>query len=1250
MKAFYFSRCPRYIGNNLNSLPKEIVELKRLKRLQFCFNQLSQIPTKIFQISSLIELDLRSSKILNLPLQIGDLVNLKRLYISQNTLNKLPSQIGQLINLEILELNFNKITELPIGLGKLSNLIHLEVAFNELNKLPSEIGNLQNLYDLNLNCNNLLLLPKEIGNLWNLNILDASANHLHELPKEIGELRNLKDLILNQNSISFIPREIKNLSKLETFSIDENKLAELPKEIGQLNELVVLEVNDNDLTEIPVEIGQLSKLFSLEFSNNKISVLPAEIGQLVALKYINMSMNNLHCLPAEFIKMTELEDVDLSCNYLNEFPLEITQLANLKDLILSDNNFSFLPLEIGLLINLERLHLSSNRLRKLPSEIKFLRELKEIDISSNNFSSFPLSILDICRLEKIYCSRNRLEDIPGDIARLSNLESIFIASNNLNSLPSEISQLSNLRTLVVSHNNLESLPSEMTHLNHLEFLYANNNKINLFPIEITYLSKLKSLNLSGNKIEKIPAEIINLSNLKSLSLSSNEFGEIPLCLFGLTAILELDLKCNQLDSLPSEMCQLTNLEKLDLRGNPLPIAPEILGPKDLSKHPGDVKAILDFYFTIQDPNATETLYEAKFLIVGEGGAGKTSLAKKIQNPDYKLNPDEDSTHGIEVIQWRFPLEDGQEFRTNLWDFGGQEIYHQTHQFFLTERALYALVADERKENTDFPYWLSSIELFGGDSPVLVIKNEKNDRPCTINEKQLRGEFQHIKEFFPTNLKDGRGLDAIKDAIRYHITRLDHVGQPLPKKWVRVRYALENDARNYIDQRDYFALCEGNGVSDRTEMLRISDFLHKLGICLHFQSDAVLKHLVILRPEWATNAVYAITKNADVIQDKGVFTRETAEAIWQQDYANLGDELLQLMQKFNLCYPIPGLADHYIAPQLLEFTPPDYDWDDNANLMLRYEYEFMPKGVITQLIVRLHRWIEQQQLVWRNGVVLNNGRARAEVIETYRPYKGELFIKVSGIDRKELFSVVANEVDQINDSFEKIKVAKEVPCNCEECRDSDKPHFFKLENLYGCLQRGRYEIPCFKSYQDVSVRQLTAVVTPVSFDPEADDPDFEQWKWDKRSEGRQMAFDRLKQQHTEYYQPMSEPKYQIVNPQNVQIVETTAGGDAVIHKYASDPQIKSALEGVLQFLDELQQQHPDATPDIINGEIVHVQQTQPNRWQKLRQQFRTLPRDLRNPERLKQAGKAALIQVTTDLTDNIALNAVIAALDGLSDEP
>ena len=100
----------------------------------------------------------------------------------------------------------------------------------------------------------------------------------------------------------------------------------------------------------------------------------------------------------------------------------------------------------------------------------------------------------------------------------------------------------------------------------------------------------------------------------------------------------------------SRSVELTKLEKLDLRGNPIPIPPEILGPRDYWRDPGNLDEILTFYFQVQDPNETEQLYEAKLLIVGEGEAGKTTLAKKIEDENYQLNKDEESTHGIEVIQ------------------------------------------------------------------------------------------------------------------------------------------------------------------------------------------------------------------------------------------------------------------------------------------------------------------------------------------------------------------------------------------------------------------------------------------------------------------------------------------------------------------------------------------------------------------------------------------------------------------------
>jgi hypothetical protein len=202
----------------------------------------------------------------------------------------------------------------------------------------------------------------------------------------------------------------------------------------------------------------------------------------------------------------------------------------------------------------------------------------------------------------------------------------------------------------------------------------------------------------------------------------------------------------------------------------------------------------------------------------------------------------------------------------------------------------------------------------------------------------------------------------------------------------------------------------------------------------------------------------------------------------------------------------------------------------------------------------------------------------------------------------------------------------------------------MKTLDRYLERRRYDITCDKSCLDVNVRELTAVLSPsdARFAP------------DERAQ--QERFEQLKHQHVEQYttQPMSDSKYNFNNVQNVQIVENTSGGDAVIHKYANDPNIKTALDSILKLLEHLQTQHPNTPPDeaetVLNAELVTLQREQPSRWQKLQQQFRQLPKDLRNPARLKQASQSALVQVTTDLTDNVFLNALVAFLDGLSDDP
>jgi GTPase SAR1 family protein len=551
-----------------------------------------------------------------------------------------------------------------------------------------------------------------------------------------------------------------------------------------------------------------------------------------------------------------------------------------------------------------------------------------------------------------------------------------------------------------------------------------------------------------------------------------------------------------------------NLERLDLRSNPIPIPQEILN------NPENLSAILSFYFQTQDPNETEPLYEAKFIIVGEGESGKTTLAKKLQDSDYELDPKEKSTHGINIIRWEFTQPNGKPFRVNIWDFGGQEIYHATHQFFLTERSLYTLLVDGRRENPNLYYWLNIVRLLSDNSPVFIIKNEKQDCECQFNEGQLRGEFDNLQNSVRTNLATNRGLTDIQQAIQTHITALLHIHIPIPKTWVRIRNVLENYSqdRDYISVEEYYTLCQTNGLKDRQEMLIISKYLHDLGICLHFQKDPVLKHRVILNPTWATNAVYRVTNTYAVKDNNGCFTTTDLQNIWSDtQYAQMHDELLQLMQNFGICYPIRNLAHTYIAPSLLSKDQPIYTWDETDNLILRYEYEFMPKGIVTRFIVEMHNLIESlpapappsSQLVWENGVILTDSRARAEVIEYY--HKNEIRIRVVGFQKKALLDCIRHEFQKIHASYERLQYQEFIPCNCPKCDTTQNPHAYPLVVLLQFLEDRQFEIQCQKSYTMVNVRRLIDEVIEPMRDDSGITPS-QQKRWEKEGDSLQSALD------------------------------------------------------------------------------------------------------------------------------------------------
>lgn len=640
----------------------------------------------------------------------------------------------------------------------------------------------------------------------------------------------------------------------------------------------------------------------------------------------------------------------------------------------------------------------------------------------------------------------------------------YSKENKLVSIPDEIlDQLTSLELLDLSGNNINELPEGIGLLANLEWLYLNNNRLESLPETIGKISSLQRLDLRHNKLTYLPRTLSQLTNLREINLSYNQIAKIP-----------------------HWLCELPQLEKLFLYGNRIVSPPpEILKIK--TGQPVDLNE-LRRYFRQQAEVGEEALFESKLLIVGEPGAGKTSLACKLVNPDALLPSKEESTEGIDVYIWTFPLADvekflqtsGQqsaassEFRVNIWDFGGQEIYHATHQFFLTRRSLYIIVADAREQKTDFFYWLNLIEHLSKDSPVLIFNNAFQNRHWAINELQLQAHFPRtFQKPIAFNLaNDISGLVYLRHRIQEQVAKLPHVGDILPRTWVKVRRALENDPRATVTLQDFRQLCEKNGFTRWEDILQLSGYLHDIGVILHFKDDPSLKHTVILKPVWGTDAVYRVLDNDEVQANLGHFSRSDLSDIWQkEDQIRLHDELLALMMKFQLCYAIPNQNGKYIAPQLLSEQPPNYPWKNENNIHLRYKYEaFMPKGLLARFIVVMHPYIAKQQYVWRSGVVLYKDNAGAEVTE-YFPQR-EIRIRVAGRNKKELLAIITYELDKLHKPFHGLKFDKLIPCNCISCSVTNPPHFYKFEVLKTRLEHGKIVIECDKPpFDTVQIRPL-----------------------------------------------------------------------------------------------------------------------------------------------------------------------------------
>ena len=365
---------------------------------------------------------------------------------------------------------------------------------------------------------------------------------------------------------------------------------------------------------------------------------------------------------------------------------------------------------------------------------------------------------------------------------------------------------------------------------------------------------------------------------------------------------------------------------------------------------------------------------AKLLFLGDGRVGKSTLAKRLQwnelsqeqreDPSFqRLKPvsNEDPTHKIRFWKWNTKISVSNNTANNinvraeaaglvkpfddrnqtmgsirLWDFGGQEIYHQTHRLFastgsvflvlwrageLDENELYAGMPDtctkeewriwNRRRSLD--YWLEYIESIRPSARIaLVCTCCPKDSPQTPwatrairwTERALRNEVAQIPCFYIESLDDDDwcsnpefanlvtwirencGTEAANNAILQpeffsqvakQVDDLLVENDQLREKHERPVYLLES-WENWTQRLTENHRSAGNSELglETDDISTITTYLHGAGQIFFLSRSSI--RAVLIDQEWATSLIYSMFSPANdlckrIKEGDGIFAGE-----------------------------------------------------------------------------------------------------------------------------------------------------------------------------------------------------------------------------------------------------------------------------------------------------------------------------------------------------------------------------------------
>lgn len=164
---------------------------------------------------------------------------------------------------------------------------------------------------------------------------------------------------------------------------------------------------------------------------------------------------------------------------------------------------------------------------------------------------------------------------------------------------------------------------------------------------------------------------------------------------------------------------------------------------------------------------------AKALLVGDSGVGKTGLAIRLTENKFQVTESTDAHWATHLKLEDDSKTDGVEREIWLWDFAGQADYRLVHQLFMDETALAVLVFNPQSENPfeGLGQWDRDLMQAARRPFAKLLVAGRSDRGGLTVSRESIDEFAKDRGYQPllqTSAKTGEGCEALREAIRRSI--------------------------------------------------------------------------------------------------------------------------------------------------------------------------------------------------------------------------------------------------------------------------------------------------------------------------------------------------------------------------------------------------------------------------------------------------------------------------------------------------